>query len=83
MVIQYVQLRDKLKINTVNFRIKDSNQIYRLILDVLGLSRTKNILFLFLLKEETIDYWKGLQREQQQSAGHFHHSQNHADNINC
>lgn len=33
MVIQYIQLRDKLKINTVNCRIKHSKQIYRLILD--------------------------------------------------
>lgn len=33
MVIHYIQLRDKLKINTVNCRIKHSKQIYRLILD--------------------------------------------------
>lgn len=33
MVMQYIQLRDKLKINTVNCRIKHSKQIYRLILD--------------------------------------------------
>lgn len=55
MVIQYVQLRDKLKINTVNFRIKDSNQIYRLILDVLGLSRTKKHPVSFSFKRR--NYW--------------------------
>lgn len=43
MVIHYIQLRDKLKINTVNFRIKHSKQIYRLLLDVqLVLWTTKN-----------------------------------------